>query len=162
VTDPVNPHEVGSVPANNSLWREVKVYQFFDPALNRHRAYAYITTEAAGSGLQIIDLSDLPASVQLANTLLDFQTSHTLHISNVDYASNAPRSGREAFLYIAGSNLNSGSYRIYSLSDPVRPQLVTAAPLGTGYMHDSTTLFITDNRTTQCSQAHNPCQVLVD
>src|SRR5262249_26180806 len=101
VTDPVNPREVGSVPANNSLWREVKVYQFFDPAQNRHRAYAYITTEAAGSGLQIIDLSDLPASVQLANTLLDFQTSHTLHISNVDYASNAPRSGREAFLYIA-------------------------------------------------------------
>ena len=29
-------------------------------------------------------------------------------------------------------------------------------------MHDSTTLFITDNRTTQCSQGHNPCQVLVD
>ncbi len=162
VTDPVNPREVGSVPGNNSLWREVKVYQFFDPALNRHRAYAYITTEAAQGGLQIIDLSNLPASVQLANTLRDFQTSHTLHVSNVDYASNAALSGREAFLYIAGSNLNSGSFRIYSLADPVVPQLVTAAPAGTGYMHDSTTLFITDNRTTQCSQGHNPCQVLVD
>ena len=47
VTDPVNPREVGSVPGNNSLWREVKVYQFFDSGLNRHRAYAYISTEAA-------------------------------------------------------------------------------------------------------------------
>ncbi|HZF26116.1 MAG TPA: choice-of-anchor B family protein [Steroidobacteraceae bacterium] len=162
VTDPVNPREVGSVPGNNSIWREVKVYQFFDPALNRHRAYAYITTEAAQGGLQIIDLSNLPTSVQLANTLRDFSTSHTLHISNVDYGSNAALSGREAFLYIAGSNLNGGAYRIYSLSDPVTPQLVTVAPGGTGYMHDSTTLFITDNRTTQCSQGHNPCQVLVD
>lgn len=162
VTDPVNPHEVGSVPANNSLWREVKVYQLFDQALGRHRAYAYITTEAAQSGLQIIDLSNLPTSVQLVNTLRDFQTSHTLHISNVDYATNAPRSGREAFLYIAGSNLASGAFRIYSLRDPVTPQLVTAPPPGTGYMHDSSTLYLTDNRTTQCAQAHNPCQVLVD
>ena len=162
VTDSVKPREVGSVPGNNSLWREVKVYQFFDSGLNRHRAYAYISTEAALGGLQIIDLSNLPASVQLANTLQDFQTSHTLHVSNIDYASNATLAGREAFLYIAGSNLNSGSFRIYSLADPVVPQLVTAAPAGTGYMHDSTTLFITDNRTTQCSQGHNPCQVLVD
>jgi choice-of-anchor B domain-containing protein len=162
VTDPVNPREVGSVPGNNSLWREVKVYQFFDPTLNRHRAYAYITTEAAQSGLQIIDLTGVPASVQLASTLRDFQTSHTLHVSNVDYASNAPLSGRDAFLYIAGSNLNSGAFRIYSLGDAVAPQLVTAAPAGTGYMHDSATLFIGDNRTTQCSQGHNPCQVLVD
>jgi len=29
-------------------------------------------------------------------------------------------------------------------------------------MHDSTSLFITDNRTTQCDQGHNPCEVLVD
>ncbi|HKE45848.1 MAG TPA: choice-of-anchor B family protein [Steroidobacteraceae bacterium] len=162
VTDPVNPREVGSVPGNSSLWREVKVYQFFDPALNHHRAYAYITTEAAGGGLQIIDLSNLPNRVQLANTLRDFQTSHTLHISNVDYASNVTHAGRESFLFIAGSNLASGAFRIYSLADPVTPQLVTVAPAGTGYMHDSTTLYLTDNRTTQCSQGHNPCQVLVD
>jgi choice-of-anchor B domain-containing protein len=29
-------------------------------------------------------------------------------------------------------------------------------------MHDSTSMLITDNRTTQCANAHNPCQVLVD
>jgi choice-of-anchor B domain-containing protein len=162
VTDPLNPREVGSVPGNNSLWREVKIYQVFDSALNRHRAYAYISTEAANGGLQIIDLSDLPASVALVNTLRDFQTSHTLHISNVDYATNAAIPGRQAFLYIAGSNLNGGAYRIYSLADPVAPQLVTAAPGGTGYMHDSTSLYLTDSRTAQCDQGHSPCEVLVD
>jgi choice-of-anchor B domain-containing protein len=162
VTDPQNPREVGSVPGNGSLWREVKVYQFFDAAAGRHRAYAYITTEAPGSGLQVIELSGLPNTVSLANTIADFATSHTIYVSNVDYATNAPLPGRQAFIYIAGSNLNQGAYRIFNLANPVTPQLVTAAPVGTGYMHDSTSLYITDNRTTQCDQGHNPCEVLVD
>jgi hypothetical protein len=119
VTDPLNPREVGSVPGNVKLWREVKVYQFFDAALNRHRAYAYISTEATNGGLQIIDLSNLPASVALVNTLRDFQTSHTLYIANVDYSTNVAIPGRQAFLFVAGSNLNRGAYRIYSLANPV-------------------------------------------
>jgi hypothetical protein len=40
--------------------------------------------------------------------------------------------------------------------------LITAAPAGTQYMHDSTSLYITDSRTSQCNQGHNPCEVLVD
>jgi hypothetical protein len=39
---------------------------------------------------------------------------------------------------------------------------VTAAPAGTGYMHDSTSLYLIDGRTAQCDQGHNPCEVLVD
>jgi len=164
VTDPENPREVGSVPGNSSAWREVKVYQFFDAAASRHRAYAYITTEASGGGLQVIELSDLPNSVSLANTIRDFQTSHTLYIANVNYATNAAIPGRQPFLYVAGSNINVpyGSFLVFDLADPVGPRLVTRAPGGTGYMHDSTSLFITDNRTTQCDQGHNPCEVLVD
>jgi choice-of-anchor B domain-containing protein len=162
VTDRQNPREVGSVRGNASLWREVKVYQFFDAAAGAHRAYAYITTEASGSGLQVIELSGLPNTVQLANTIADFQTSHTIYISNVDYASNAVIPGRQAFIYIAGSNLNSGAFRIFSLANPLTPQRVTVAPNGAGYMHDSTSLYITDSRTAQCDQGHNPCEVLVD
>ena len=164
VTDPENPREVGSVPGNGNAWREVKVFQFFDAAASRHRAYAYITTEALGGGLQVIELSDVPNSVSLANTVRDFQTSHTLYVSNVNYATNVAIPGRQAFLYVAGSNINVpyGSFLIFDLTDPVSPRLVTRAPGGTGYMHDSTSLFITDNRTTQCDQGHNPCEVLVD
>ena len=54
--------QVASIAGNVSLWREVKVLQVRDAAANRWRAYAYVSTEAAGSGIQIIDLSGLPNS----------------------------------------------------------------------------------------------------
>ena len=162
VTDPEAPDEVGFIAGNNSPWREVKVFQLPNPAGGRHLAYAYITTEAASSGLQIIDLTDLPASVSLANTLRDFGRSHTLYISNVDYATNAALPGQQAFLYVAGTDVSGGAFRIYSLADPENPALVTGPPAGSGYMHDSTSMLLTDSRTTQCANAHNPCEVLVD
>lgn len=161
VTAPGSPVVVGNIPGNASLWREVKVLQVPQPG-GPHRAYAYVTTEAPGGGLQIIDLSDLPASVSLANTLAEFSTSHTLYISNIDYATNIALPGRQPFLYVAGSNVSGGAYRIYDVTDPILPRLVTPAPSGTGYMHDSTSMLITDNRTNQCANAHNPCEVLVD
>jgi choice-of-anchor B domain-containing protein len=162
VTVPATPVLVGNVAGNASLWREVKVYQVLDPNTGTHRAYAYVTTEAQNSGLQIIDLSNLPNSVSLAGTLAEFGSSHTVYISNVDYASMAALPGREAFLVIAGANVAGGAYRIYSLANPVAPTLVTPPPAGTGYMHDSTSMIITDSRTTQCAAGHNPCEVLVD
>jgi choice-of-anchor B domain-containing protein len=163
VTTPGTPVVVGNVTGNPSLWREVKVLQL-PPAQagGTHRAFAYVTTEAPGGGLQIIDLSNLPSSVSLANTLGEFSTSHTLYISNIDYATNIALPGATPFLYIAGANVAGGAYRIYSLANPIAPALVTAPPAGTGYMHDSTSMLITDNRTTQCANAHNPCEVLVD
>jgi choice-of-anchor B domain-containing protein len=162
VTDAASPREVDTVPGNASAWREVKIYQHFDAIANRWRAYAYISTEAPGSGLQVIDLSGLPSSVALATTLIDTGSQHTLYVSNIDYATNVALPGREAFLYSAGSNLNGGAWRKYSLANPASPQVHTLAPTGTQYMHDSTSLILTDNRTTQCDQAHNPCEVLVD
>jgi choice-of-anchor B domain-containing protein len=162
VTTPATPVLVANMPGNASLWREVKAYQFFDPALGRHRAYAYATTEAVGGGLQIFDLTDLPNSVTLANTLTEFSTSHTLYISNIEYATNAALPGATPYLVIAGANVGGGAFRIYSLANPTSPALLTAPPSGTGYMHDSTSMLITDNRTTQCANAHNPCEVLVD
>jgi choice-of-anchor B domain-containing protein len=162
VTNPSSPREVALISGNNSSWREVKIYQYRDAAANRYRAYAYISTEAVGSGVQVLDLSGLPNTASLAATLMDTSSQHTLYISNIDYGTNVALPGEEAFLYVAGSNQNLGSWRVYSLANPAQPQLITAAPLGTQYMHDSTSLYITDNRTTQCDQGHNPCQVLVD
>jgi choice-of-anchor B domain-containing protein len=162
VTAPATPVLVGNIPGNASLWREVKAYQFFDATLGRHRAYAYATTEAPGGGLQIIDLTNLPNSVSLANTVGEFSTSHTLYISNINYATNAALPGATPYLVIAGANINGGAYRLYSLANPTQPTLVTPPPAGTGYMHDSTSMLITDGRTTQCANAHNPCEVLVD
>jgi choice-of-anchor B domain-containing protein len=162
VTNPATPVFVANIAGNPSLWREVKAYQVYDAALGRHRAYAYATTEAPGGGLQIFDLTNLPNTVTLANTLTQFSTSHTLYISNIDYATNAALPGATPYLFIAGANIGGGAFRIYDLTNPTSPALVTAPPAGTGYMHDSTSMLITDNRTTQCANAHNPCQVLVD
>jgi choice-of-anchor B domain-containing protein len=161
VTVPGTPVMVGNIPGNPSLWREVKALQVRQGD-GTHRAYAYVSTEAPGGGLQIIDLSNLPASVSLANTISDFSSSHTLYVSNIDYATNIALPGRQPFLYIAGANIGGGAYRIYDLTNPIVPVQVTAPPQGTGYMHDSTSMLITDNRTTQCANAHNPCEVLVD
>ena len=161
VTDPVNPREVVTIPGNPSPWREVKVYQVFDAAANRWRAYAYVATEAANSGVQTLDLSGLPLTAGLASTNLDTSSQHTLYVSNIDYATNAALPGLQPVLYVAGSNLSGGSWRAYSLANPASPQLLGSAP-STRYMHDSTSLVVTGARAAQCAPQHDPCEVLVD
>jgi choice-of-anchor B domain-containing protein len=162
VTDPEDPREVVTIPGNPSPWREVKVYQYFDGGSNRYRAYAYVTTEASGSGLQVIDLSGLPATATLASTLFDTGSQHTDYISNIDYATNVVLPGAEAFLYVAGSDLAGGAWRVYGLADPAQPQFIAAAPTGSEYVHDATSLLITDERAAQCGAGHDPCEVYVD
>ena len=153
---------VGNIPGNPSLWREVKVYQVCDPGAGPHRAYAYVTTEAPGGGLQIIDLTE-SADERFAGEHAD-RVQHLAHAVHLERRLRHQRgaAGRQAYLFIAGANVAGGAFRIYDLADPVNPALVTPPPAGTGYMHDSTSMLITDNRTTQCANAHNPCEVLVD
>ncbi len=99
------------------------MYQVFDAAANRWRAYAYVATEAANSGVQTLDLSGLPLTAGLATTNLDTSSQHTLYVSNIDYATNAALPGLQPVLYVAGSNLSGGSWRAYSLANPASPQL---------------------------------------
>ena len=159
VTDPENPIEVGVVSGKSSTWRDIKVYQFNNG--NLYQAYAYVTTEAS-DGLQIIDLNDLPASISLANTVTSFVSAHNLYISNIDHATNTTQAGLTPFLYIAGSNQNSGAFQIFDLVDPINPELITSPPVGTGYVHDVTSISITDARTNQCLNGHNPCELFID
>ncbi len=162
VTTPSNPRQVASIAGNTSLWREVKVLQVRDTAANRWRAYAYVSTEAVGSGIQIIDLSGLPNSAVLANTLTDTSSQHTFYISNVDYATNVALPGRVPHLYVAGSNLASGAWRAYSLVNPLAPTLAGTATPGSGYMHDSVGWVVSDARAAQCAPGHEPCEILAD
>ena len=117
---------------------------------------------SSGSGLQVIDLSGLPATAMLATTLSDTSSQHTAFVSNIDYATNVVLPGAEAFLYVAGSDLADGAWRVYSLAGPAQPQFIAAAPPGTEYVHDATSLLITDERTAQCGAGHDPCEVYVD
>lgn len=161
VTDPANPREVVTIPGNASAWREVKVLQTFDAGANRWRAYAYVATEAANSGLQTIDMSGLPLTAGLASTNMDTGSQHTVYVANIDYATNTALPGMTPVLYVAGGNVNGGSWRAYSLANPAFPAFIGGAPT-TRYMHDSTSLVVTDARTAQCAAGHSPCEVLVD
>jgi choice-of-anchor B domain-containing protein len=129
VTNPDTPVVKFTVPGNQSEWREVKTY----------RDYAYVTTEECCDGLQIVDLSNLPASINtitykgdgvIANQI---ETIHALHIDTA-----------KAFLYLYGTNLqlngasNHGHPLFFDISNPLSPEYAGTfiAPTGNPYVHD--------------------------
>lgn len=160
VTDAQNPTQVGHVSGTVSDWRDIKTYQYFDDQTQSYLAYAYVTSEESG-GLQIIDLNSLPQSVSLAATISSgFTTAHNVYVANIDYASGLVNDGFEPFLYISGANTNGGGFLTYNLSNPIAPSLVARGDRG--YVHDLTSFTITDSRTDQCDDNHNPCEIIVD
>jgi len=114
ITDPYNPVERAFIPGPFSSWRDIKT----------HSTYAYVTTEGTGSGqgLQIIDLSNLPTSATLVNTIDTwFSRAHNLYIA-------------DGFAYVVGTNAGGGMH-IIDLSNPVNPTR-TAYYTASGYVHD--------------------------
>lgn len=117
VTDPANPVEVDFISgplAPPYEWRDIKT----------HLNYAYVVTEGTGSGqgLQIIDLSNLPDSASLVNTVDTwFSRAHDIFIDN-------------GFAYVIGTN-GGGGMHILDLSDPVNPER-TAYYTASDYIHD--------------------------
>ncbi len=157
VTDPVNPRIVGTIPGVSSSWREVKAYQIYDQSGNRWKAYAYVSTEGSGGGIQVIDLTQLPNSVSLAATWTGVSTSHSLFVSNVDSSTGVANNPSFApFLYVNGSN--RGGFRIVSLANPTS---LTEVGSWTGtYAHEVYTHVFSDSRANQCAPGHNPCEVV--
>lgn len=114
VTVPINPVQIAFIPGPNSIWRDIKV----------HNTYAYIVTEgtSTGRGLQIVDLSQLPATATLVNTIETwFTRAHNIYIDN-------------GYAYVIGTN-NGGGMHILDLSNPVNPTR-TFYYTGSNYIHD--------------------------
>ncbi len=114
VTNPAAPVEAAFIPGPPSLWREIKT----------HSHYMYVVTEGTGTGkgLQIVDLSQLPASATLVNTVTTwFQRAHNLYI-------------HDGYAYIVGTD-NGGGMHILDLTNPVNP-VRTAYYTTSGYIHD--------------------------
>lgn len=166
VSDPENPVQVASIGGRPSTWRDIKVYQYFDISEDRHRSYAYVTTDKANQGMQIIDLNNLPQSATLVRTMTDFFEAHNVYISNLDYSTNTALTGNVPSIYVSGSNLRTGdevgSYQVYSLDNPSNPQIEANSGSGAGYIHDAASFVISDNRTSSCAPNHNPCDILID
>lgn len=161
VTDAENPREIGFIDGQNAGWRDIKVYQFFNVTDDRWNAYAYITTDGSTDGMFVIDLADLPHSVSKVNYASDIANAHNVYATNTDYATGLALNDAAPELIIAGSNVGNGRYRIYSLADPASPAFI-AGGTGTGYMHDASSMAITDARMAQCANATTYCQVLMD
>ncbi len=127
ITQPDTPKLIKHIPALQSLWREVKVY----------RDYAYVTTEAGGQGLQIINLSGLPdtnvvyKSISGPDSLITVITrSHSLHIDTA-----------KGFLYLYGGittykdlGNTAGAVVLDLKPDPWNPKF--AGRYTANYIHD--------------------------
>jgi choice-of-anchor B domain-containing protein len=162
VTDPAAPFEVGIVEGGSSTWRDIRVYQRYDPGTASWHAFAYVTTDAQTDKLAVIDLSGLPNHVALAARRTPETRAHTLYIGNVDYSTGIPSDGLEPVVFTAGSNLSGGGFRAYSVTDAPRPELLVSSPTQ-HYTHDATALTVTDARKdTQCVHATEFCSVYVD
>ncbi|HKR04780.1 MAG TPA: choice-of-anchor B family protein [Bacteroidia bacterium] len=117
VTVPANPVLKFTVPAANSLWREIKT----------HSHYCYATTEGGG-GVTIVNLQYLPDSVQSKVYTGDgviagqLGTAHTCQVT-------------DGYLYIFGSDIGVGGAIIADLNnDPWNPEYVGIYDLH--YIHD--------------------------
>lgn len=123
VTDPTDMVYVANVPTATvaSLWRDIKVYDH----------YAYIVSEAAGHGLQVVDLNEvlnvtpgLVATLEPVVTYGNFGNAHNIIINE-----------ESGYGYVVGSNTFSGGLHIVSLADPAAP--VLAGAYDGAYAHDA-------------------------
>jgi len=118
VFEMANYTQVGFIPGPSSNWREITVVG----------DYAYVTSEGISGtpGLQIINLSNLPAGVTLETTYTTGFTS--AHIIQSDIYTNSP------YIYVMGAGANPGA-RILDISDPINP--VEVANYDPYYIHDA-------------------------
>jgi len=120
LTDPTNVVEIKKIPGPQSTWRDIKSWGNF----------VYVTNETS-NGLLVVDMSNAPNisdddwfewSPNIPG-LGQFNSSHNLYIDEFGY------------LYLSGSNLNSGGMVIIDVNtDPGNPMFVSAAPAI--YSHD--------------------------
>jgi choice-of-anchor B domain-containing protein len=163
VTDAGNPREIGFIDGQNTSWRDIKIYQFWNDAESRWNAHAYITTDGTSDGMFVIDMSGLPQSVRRVDYPSDFSAAHNIHATNTDFGTGLSLSGATPTLVVAGSNIGFGPYRSYSIGNPAAPAFEAMPGSGRAdYMHDAASMTLTDARKDQCPNATTVCELLFD
>lgn len=118
LADPTNPTEAFFLPGDTTGWRDIKTWGNF----------AYVSGEH-NAALQIVDLSDLPNSVNYKDTVIG--GIHSIHNIWID---------EFGYLYTTGDNINNG-YAILNLNpDPWNPFIVSTYT--SAYVHD---IFVRNN-----------------
>lgn len=164
VTDPVNPRRVSFISSQNTIWRDLKTYQYFDEIRRRWMSYAYVTADAASVGTMILDLSQLPEKVVQVSSEMSDTSAHNIYISNVDYSTGVALTGRTAYMHVAGSDKQGGAFNTYSLANPIHPTSVykNASNSRNFYSHDVSSLWISDARREQCANQQKDCDLMLD
>lgn len=164
VTDPEHPRVVSFIASQNTIWRDMSTYQYYDSERRRWMAYAYVSADAATVGTMILDLNELPLKVTHVATDKSDTSAHNTYISNVDYSTGVAREGLTPYLHLAGSNKQGGAFNTYSLANPLLPASVYkhTATARANYTHDLTSLWINDARREQCIDKNNACDLVVD
>ena len=165
LADPENPTVVGVVPGLSAVWRDIKVYQYFDASFGAWRAYAYVSTDGAADKITVIDLSGLPNSIENLGKTSDDSSLHNIYISNVSYTTGVAINGRTPRLHAMGSSQFGGAHRSYSLVNPeslaaeYRPTDATRSD----YTHDGASFVVTDDRVANnCQRDGDECDVFLD
>jgi choice-of-anchor B domain-containing protein len=128
----------------NNNWREVRT----------SGRYAYITTEAAGAGVQIVNLrpdENNPDSIRYVGT---FNTGGNNNQHNIGTDGMGYSWQVSPYIYVCGGTVtqgfgNSGGVAIYDVSNPESPVLV--GRYGARYVHD----VYVRNDTMYCSNINN-------
>lgn len=164
VTVPTNPVVVTTIASEQTIWRDIKIYQYFDIAINKWQSYAYVTADNASVGLLILDLNQLPNTVTIAANDKTDLNAHNVYLSNVDYSTGVTITGMQAFLHIAGSNQNGGGFNTYSLEDPTSlVSIYKPTNNRSQYTHDTSSMVINDSRKDdQCVNGTDHCEVMFD
>lgn len=164
VTDPLNSRLVSFIPSQQTTWRDLKTYQYYDNTRRRWMSYAYVTADAASVGTMILDLNQLPARVVQVSSERTDTSAHNIYISNVDYSTGVALTNRTAYMHVAGSDKQGGAFNTYSLANPLNPTAVYKNGMNSRswYSHDVSSLWITDERREQCVSPTQDCDVMLD
>lgn len=157
VEDPRDPDLVGFIGGPSSIWRDMKTYE----------TYCYVTTEGNGvdEGLQIIDLVDPENPTLVGTYTTTFVSAHNLHVdSTAGLAIVCGASGgthildvttptapvrigqisspyahdlmaKDGVLYTG--NINIGQFRLWNISNPASPLLMSATSYPTAFTHNA-------------------------
>lgn len=119
LADAANPTEVAFIPGDNSIWRDIKVWG----------DYAYVTTDQGDDGLLVVDMTNLPNSVEHYFWKPDLlgtgalRTCHNIYLDEFGY------------IYLSGCNINDGGILFIDVfTDPYNPNFVGAGD--NRYAHD--------------------------
>ena len=122
MSDPTNPVMVANLPTNTvaSLWRDIKV----------HNNHAFIVSEAANHGMQVVDLTQVlevaegPVVLTPVASYIGFGNAHNIAINE-----------ETGFAYAVGTNTAGGGLHAIDISNPGAPSV--AGTNDGPYTHDA-------------------------